>query len=191
MDTSRMEREIDLVGLRNELFRMGRKPRPEIPGSLQDLELDFLQEVLLFETAPEIPYREMLAQRGVRLAPVADLDDEGLSSALIRLISELAQVRVFLAHTDHLSDRDLYGQLCVMFDRMSFKVLPQELGPWNCFLDLAGGPADVDLREWLRFYATERERTEWSQRHPTLDLPPRERTPHDRDRYLPGPTRLG
>jgi hypothetical protein len=147
-----------------------------------ELELEFLERTLAWETTPRSSNREWLKRRGLHFLPPFACDEVRLGAELPRLISALATARVFLYHTNHLSDRELYERLCR-------EVLPAECPDdtrteqdgfhW----DFAGG--DGDAKTWLQYYASPAERREWQQDFPADALPPRKCAPFDRDRHLP------
>jgi hypothetical protein len=127
---------------------------------------------------------EELARLGLTFPPAAKLDDEKLSETLWTLIVGLADLRIFLIHTDHLSDRDLYKKLLK-------ELLPHPLPLFldedktDCEYDVIGAPVKEDERIWLRHYATGLDRHIWKRDHPKGRLPAASAPPFDRDRILP------
>jgi hypothetical protein len=147
-----------------------------------DMELDFLERTLAWETAPRSSNRAWLKRRGAEFFPPFACDDARLAAELPRLIRALATARVFLHHTDHLSDRELY-------ERLSSEVLTAECPDGTrteqdgYHWDFAEGDAGAEI--WLQYYASPAERREWQRDFPEDALPPRKRAPFDRDRHLP------
>lgn len=145
-------------------------------------ELDFLEHVLAWETAPRSSNREWLKRQGMEFFPSFACDDARLAVELPRLIRALATARVFLCHTNHLGDRELY-------ERLVSEVLPEQCPDRarteddGCHWDFAGGDGDMHL--WLQYYASAEERRAWLRDFPGEALPPRQRAPFDRDRHLP------
>jgi len=145
-------------------------------------ELEFLEHVLAWETRPRSSNREWLKRHGLQFLPPFACGDDQLATELPRLIRALATARVFLYHTNHLTDRELYELLCreVLPDECSDDARTERDGfHW----DFAGGGRDVEA--WLRYHASPAERREWQQEFPDETLPPRKRAPFDRDRHLP------
>jgi hypothetical protein len=64
-----------------------------------------------FEHAPVTTNRKQLAEIGIELPPGKELADDELVLKLQEVIEGLATLRIYLVHTDHLSDRQLYDCL--------------------------------------------------------------------------------
>lgn len=117
--------------------------------------------------------------------PPAELVGTGLTRELWRLVRSLALARVFLRHTNHMGDAELY-------DRLWHEVLPAECPDglrtagnvchWD-FADAAAGEEEL----WLKYYASPADRCAWSRQFPDTVLPVRQRPPYYRDRTLPAP----
>ena len=127
---------------------------------------------------------EELARLGLTFPPSAKLDDEKLSETLWTLIVGLADLRIFLIHTDHLSDRDLYKKL---LRELLPSPMPMFLEQENtdCEYDLIGAPVPEDERTWLKYYASELERHFWKCENPGRRLPAAACPKADRDQLLP------
>ncbi|MFO1490226.1 MAG: hypothetical protein U1F77_12200 [Kiritimatiellia bacterium] len=127
---------------------------------------------------------EELARLGMEFAPAAKLDDDKVSQALWTLIVGLADLRIFLVHTDHLSDRDLYKKL--LRELLPYP-MPMFLEQENtdCEYDLLGAGTEEDERIWLKFYASDLERHLWKCDNPDRRLFAAACPKADRDELLP------
>ena len=76
-----------------------------------EMEEDFLQGVVAYESAPWTTHYQQLEEADVELPDPATMDDEKLTAKLWEVIEALARMRVFLQSTNHLSDRELYTEL--------------------------------------------------------------------------------
>lgn len=147
----------------------------------------FLERALAWETAPQISHRTWLERNGWTFAPPGTLRGEALAAELWRLIQALAVARVFLEHTDHLTDEELYWRLWndVLEERSpDLPRLPEEASHW----DLAAA-GTVGEEDWLTYYADEDERAEWAEGLPPSELPAHRDPPNRRDWRLPVPER--
>ncbi len=129
----------------------------------------FLEDVLEFEDAPMTTLRERLIEGGHTKPP-----------DLWTLIRRLAEMNVFIYHTNHLSDAELHDWLTRFLD----EEVP-DVTSMNVHIDVIGSGSDEDIALSLRHYATEEERDEWRGQFPGEEIPPRQPAPFDRDRFLP------
>jgi hypothetical protein len=144
-----------------------------------DIAEQFWKHVLEFENAPESPHFQQLTERGIDLPPPSDLNDEQLHDKLWEVMRALAEMNTYVMATNHLSDRELY-------ERLWSDVLHESTYPgMDCYLDLVSSGSEEDTAMWLRYYADEETRARWRADFPEFVLPPRQRPPHDRDRFLP------
>lgn len=152
---------------------------------VSEIELGFLERVVAWETGPRSSHRAWLARAGLSFMPPAELEGPGLTREMWRLIRSLAKARVFLWHTNHLGDAELYEQL---WNEVLAAECPdcarthRDVCHWD-FAEMGNGDADL----WLRYYASPADRRAWSRQFPETRLPPRERPPCHRDRLLPAP----
>jgi len=137
-----------------------------------------------FEHAPLTTNLEQLAEVGFEPPDEAALSDAELTQSLWEMVETLAELGVFLLHTDHLSDRELYRQLVESVLAEPVRALPPDAGVSE-FIDLVGGGDDAQCAIYQAFYATQSERESWRARG--CEEIPRRRLPHDRDQFLPRP----
>ncbi|MBW3599995.1 MAG: hypothetical protein KY475_22320 [Planctomycetes bacterium] len=138
------------------------------------VENEFLASMLAWERAPVLPISQWFAQELVVPSPDT-LSDEALHQVLWDTIHRLCEARIVLDFTDHLSDRELYRVIYRdILPSPEKKIdLPRNYLHWAC-LD-----PDEDPDTWLRYYATESQRREWSAE--TGEAPPAsQRPPHPR-----------
>jgi hypothetical protein len=136
-----------------------------------DMRESFLRHVLEFEDAPETTIRAQLAAHGHEVP-----DD------LWPLIGHLAELNVVIERTNHLDDTALREFLLELLDQP----VPVSNDPGTIMhVDVVGSGSDEDNALFFRYYASDEEREHWMREFPDETLPPRERPPHDRDRFLP------
>lgn len=182
----KVDRQIRRARLRQEIEELGGQVGDADGKDVSDTELEFLERVLMWEKGPRSTHRAYLARQGMPFIPPAELDGRRLKIELWRLIRALAGARVFLYHTNHLSDAGLYAQLwsevlpaeCPDFARTHNDACHWDLADWS-----TGNPEDE--RIWLTFYASKTERREHARDFPETMLPPRSRPPFRRDHRLP------
>lgn len=132
---------------------------------------------------PSISAFRQLLRDGVPLPSPESVPEEEITCVLWAVIGGLAARRVFLCHTDHLSDRELYEKL--WFDRMREDVLELRSArnsAWYFDMIADEGPSS---RVFLMYYADDRFRAQVAAEDSSFELPPREPLPFDRDQYLP------
>lgn len=115
--------------------------------------------------------------------PPAELFGRALKRELWRLIEALAVARVFLYHTNHLSDAELYARLwseVLAGECPDFTRTPDDACHWD-FADAGSGEEEL----WLRYHASPQERRDWKEWFPDAPVLPRERPPYRRDHRLP------
>ena len=144
----------------------------------------FWRRVLEYENAPLTSHFEQLISAGVDLPAPETMTDAELTAKLWEMIERLADFRVFVSQTDHLSDRELYTHLWAESLHEPVADLPLDESS-SCCLDILGGCSEEDLQTRLKYYADEEERRDWLLHFPEDEMPPHEDPPFDRDRHLP------
>jgi hypothetical protein len=150
-----------------------------------DYEDEFWEPLLAFENGPFTTNFDQLIKAGVEVPAPETLDDSQLHHALWNVISALADLRVFITHTDHLNDRALYTQLWHDTLREEVPEVDDDEGVWH--VDMLGGWSEEDTHVFLRHYADEEWRQNCLEEFPEYEMPPHEDPVHDRDRHLPKP----
>ena len=102
---------------------------------------EFWEHVIAFETVPSTTNFQQLLNTGVELPSAEILGDDEVSRKLWEVIA--ANLRVFLAQTDHLSARQLYELLWrdVLRDEIP-DVAPEPTSAWHVDLLSGGGGGD-------------------------------------------------
>ena len=123
-----------------------------------------------------------LEKRGHAPPQPEGLSDEEINHALTELVWGLEDLGVYISHTDHLPDRELYTKLLDYCDE------PQAYFPGKNKRAMLGWSAtdsgsDEDDDAYLRYYATEKTRKQWA-RDFKIKLPPRE-TPQYTRPWIP------
>jgi len=131
------------------------------------VENDFLASMLAWERAPVLPIYRWFDPE-LRPPKPSSLDDDHVREILWEVINRLFEKRIVLDFTDHLSDRELY---CVIYrDILPAREKKIDLSTnylhWDC--SHAGGDPEV----WLRYYATDEEREQWTETY-RQPLPPK------------------
>ena len=140
------------------------------------------------ELAPSTTGRAILLEHGIVPVPLQDLThDSAVHDELWTIIEALSRSGVFIVHTDHLCDRDLYARLYYRILDEQCRAIPPAAEAAE-FIDVLH-PMDLEhsLGRWLQ------ERQQQGQQH--ARIPEYQRGPqcttlgtlHDRDRFLPQP----
>lgn len=137
-----------------------------------------------FERAPWTTNRRQLAESGVEVVPIDELTTDEVPERLREVIEGLARLNVYLLHTDHLGDVELYRRLSEEILDEEVRDIPVCPGVRE-YIDLIGGGPYGDADTYLKHYASEVEREEHRREYGSV--PRHEPAPYDRDRYLPRP----
>jgi hypothetical protein len=185
-DEPSVEEEADPFGLARidaEIASLSTEASPGTPAAEQP---DAAFEAQLHAMEPEnwIPPAQSLAEEGVPLLPPAEITDETLTPILWELLHNLSLRGFYVLHTDHLSDRELYGELWQRGLRDPAH-LPGRNPRGGWFHDFLGSWNGDDMLLWLRYYATDEERAKHAREWPKDTLPPRQKPPFNRDWRLP------
>ncbi|MCP4083364.1 MAG: hypothetical protein GY819_15770 [Planctomycetaceae bacterium] len=145
-----------------------------------ELENEFLASMLAWEKAPVLPIGQWFEPELKLPAPDSQTDEQ-LHQQLHQVIGRLYEKHIVLEYTDHLSDRQL---MCLIIrdilPAQEKRICdPSSVLHWQCIDE------QIDEEDWLRFYATDRQRAAWFEEH-ELALPPKENPPFSR--RLPGQT---
>ena len=190
------EQRID--ALRRELQKLCGET-PLFDSLPEEFDTADVEETLLRQTMEEITSETsapltMLENAGVTISDPEQLDDTALTASLQDLIHQLASLGIYLERTNHLSDRELYEQLYNDELRNEVRLFPEN-PYYHCIIDVGGLDLNdvielgetVDVRYYLRYYATKKERKQFALAFPELSIPPRKKAPYDRDRFCPKP----
>jgi len=141
-------------------------------GRGQTADRAFWSMVYDFEMAPMSTNRKQLMELGMEVPPSASLTDEALTTKLHEVIGMLGQLNIFLLHTDHLSDRELYERLERDILDEEVRDLPPD-GAAREFIDLCISDTLEEVDLFDRYYG---------------GGPSGQKPPYDRDSRLPRPT---
>ncbi|MDP6479398.1 MAG: hypothetical protein QGI75_05080 [Phycisphaerales bacterium] len=131
------------------------------------------------DTAPT--WMDRLRDEGVQLPSLEDADEGAIAALTLRLILALAERGVYLTHTDHLSDRELYTYL--VNTALALPAPPRQPGSIE-LIDLCP-PYGHGIELMLACYASDDMRQQLSRKG--VSIPPRRPLSVDRDRTLPRP----
>jgi hypothetical protein len=169
--------------LRTELEKLGGSTST-LESMPADMEEEFLRHVLEYETAEQITLLRLLENSGLEVPAPESLDDHALKIKLKDIIDRMASVGSYLLHTNHVSDRDLYGYLYHEALREETVLFPENPS-YAYMIDLTGSGSEDDNQTYLKYYADEEYRRQWAHDWPNDPIPEHEEPPFDRDRFLP------
>ncbi|MEO1084752.1 MAG: hypothetical protein AAFY88_10970 [Acidobacteriota bacterium] len=96
----------------------------------------------------------------------------------------LAFLGIYLHHTDHLSDRELYIHLLGEALKQPVVMMPDN-PHFGYHLDLVEAETEENEQLYLRYYADTETRERWAKEFPATEIPPAEPCPYHRDDLLP------
>jgi hypothetical protein len=176
--------------LRGHLAQLNSEMAANLPQDMPaDLEEEYLRHILEYEEVdPPSIFDQLTSKTGADLPHPDTLEDAGLTIILMKTAQDLADLGVYLLHTDHRSDREIYFYL--YFDGLREEaVLFAEKPAW--IIDMTGSGSDEDNQTYLRYFADEPRRQQWAHDWPNDTIPAHEPAPFDRDRFLPKVPRRG
>lgn len=172
-----------ITKLRAELEKLGGSTI-SLESMPPDMEEEFLRHVLEYESAEPVSLYHQLETSGVEVPPPDQLDDTALTHKLPELFQRLAALGVYLLHTNHLSDRELYYYLYHEAFREEAVLFPEN-PTYAYIIDLTANGSDEDNLIYLKHYANEQNRNQWARDWPDDPMPEHEDPPFDRDASLP------
>jgi hypothetical protein len=179
-----VDREIRINELEGQLEDMGMEAMGVSDDCPPGVHEQFVNNVMDYDSAPISTQFEALVQEGVELPEPDALDDGALHTKLWEIFHALAKRDVYIDHTDHLSDRELYEHLWHDTFREEGPMMPPGSG-WVNHIDILGGCSEEDIKIGQRYYDDEETRRQWAVDFPDDVIPPHEDPPFQRDRLLP------
>ena len=144
-------------------------------------ELERMDRFFDGEEAGDIPL-EVLRGRRIDIPAVPPEDAAALRAKLLEIIEAMFEIGMVVESTDHLSDAELYRFL-VDDALLHETIISVAGGTWH--ISPIGSGSEEDNEIYLRFYADDEYREMWHRDFGAV-LPPKEKPPCDRDRFLPG-----
>jgi hypothetical protein len=181
------EKRIEELQRRAKELAGGEMKSGELESTPPEVKEGFWKHVVEYEEAPWTTHFQQLERAGLSLPAPETLNDQEVTAKLWELINKMAQMRIFLEDTDHLSDRELYTTLWSDELREETKdiLLDQDSA---CHYQMLSGGSDEDNQLYLKYFADEKWREWWRKDYPDDPMPDHEDPPYDRDRLLPQPT---
>jgi len=177
------DQETRIAKLREELKKLGGSTM-SFEAMPADMEEEFLRHVLEYETAEPISLLRLIENSGLQITAPEDLDESNLTTRLKEIIERMATLGAYVLHTNHLSDRGLYEYLYNDGLREEAVLFPENPS-YAYMIDLTGSGSEEDNQVYLKYYADEEHRKQWTLDWPDDPVPDHEDPPFDRDRHLP------
>ena len=156
------------------------------PKEFKDSYEEYARKMDLFMDGPTTTYFEQLRGAGIELPEPDSVSDADIRTKLWEVIAGLERLRVFLEHTNHLSDRELYAKLWHELLREETPAI-DEIGFRTHMAVARIGGDDAETLLYLKYYADAADRELWSDEFPGDKMPAHEEPPFTRDDLLPGP----
>ncbi len=139
-----------------------------------------------FEHAPMTTNLTQLQEAGVHPLCAFLLSDHDVTESLAHVTTALGELGIFLVHTNHLTDRELYVRLLEHILVEPVRDLPADAGVHE-FIDLIGGGGARERELFQQHYASPTERAQFLEEHgySIAAVTPKS----DRDKGLPKPAR--
>jgi hypothetical protein len=144
---------------------------------------EFERKMVLFEEGPTTTTFQQLIDSGVALPNPDDVVDADVRTKLWEVLHALSRLRVYLHHTDHLSDRELYATLWNEILRDEVPAI-DEIG-FNTQVQLLSSGDDAEMTLYLKYFADQSFRDVWANEFPDCSIPDHEDPPYTRDCLLP------
>jgi len=186
-DDEEVDREVRIRELRRQAEKLagGKFTSSESPDCPPEILEQFLKHIIAYEQAEQVTLLDRLIKAGVSVPPPDELDDPQVTVKLWEVIRALSLLGTYLYNTNHLSDRELYAHLWAESLREETVLFPDN-PDFACHIDIIGSGSEEDILKYLKYYASEEDRRDWSKRWPLDLLPEREQPAFNRDCQLPG-----
>jgi 23S rRNA U2552 (ribose-2'-O)-methylase RlmE/FtsJ len=146
-----------------------------------EIEEEFLEHVLAFETSPRRTPFDLLEELEVELPQPGKLSDGALTKKLWEVICALLSRSIVVDNTDHLSDRELYSLLWNETLREELVLCPL----CTIHLDMTETGVENGESTYLKYYASEEQRQQYLQIQPDFEMPEHVEPPRRRDHLIP------
>jgi hypothetical protein len=147
---------------------------------------EYARKMDLFENGPETTNFQQLLDKGIALPEPSSIPDVEMRTKLWEVLAGLADLRVHLDHTDHLSDRELYEKLWRDTLRIDVPAI-DEIGFSSYVQLLMPDGTEPETSIFFRYFADDDWRRDRMKDEPQYTMPPHEDPPYNRDALLPQP----
>ena len=144
------DEQVNFESLQGDLETLQETAEDSIP--IPEISDDFLRHLVRQGSAFATLPRTFLARCGYKMPAPDELDDQQLAAELWKVIWIMGLLRMFLEHTDHLSDRELYTFLYEDALQEPTAFNPGEETPPFYTIDPTSGGSQDGLRTFLTFY---------------------------------------
>src|SRR5688572_18080376 len=150
---------------------------------------DYARKMDLFENGPETTNFQQLIAKGVQLPEPESIPDADVRKKLWEVLAALADLRVYLDNSDHLTDRQLYAKLWREMLRVDTPAI-DEVG-FRTHVSCCEVGSDEETLLYLKHYADDHFREQSLKDFPDQKMPAHEDPPYNRDVLLPYPRDFG